>query len=143
MGKLDDIRNLCRKHRPVLLYLFFGVCTTAVNVACYRLLYKTLGVSNLYSSVLAWAASVLFAYGTNRRYVFQSAAKGLREVFLEAVSFFGCRLATGVLDVLIMVAAVDLMHWDGTLFKILSNVLVIAVNYAASKWLIFKERKKA
>ena len=125
MGKLDDIRNLCRKHRPVLLYLFFGVCTTAVNVACYRLLYKTLGVSNLYSSVLAWAASVLFAYGTNRRYVFQSAAKGLREVFL------------------IMVAAVDLMHWDGTLFKILSNVLVIAVNYAASKWLIFKERKKA
>ena len=82
MGKLDDIRNLCRKHRPVLLYLFFGVCTTAVNVACYRLLYKTLGVSNLYSSVLAWAASVLFAYGTNRRYVFQSAANGLREVFL-------------------------------------------------------------
>ena len=64
-------------------------------------------------------------------------------MFLEAVSFFGCRLVTGVLDVLIMVAAVDLMHWDGTLFKILSNVLVIAVNYAASKWLIFKERKKA
>ena len=73
--------------------------------------------------------------------MFDSKASGWHALLAELAAFFGCRLATGVLDTVIMVVAVDLMHWNSLLWKVLSNILVIILNYVASKWLIFQPKK--
>lgn len=138
---MNQLRALYQKYHMVISYLFFGVLTTLVNMAVYAALYNGLHISNFISTILAWAAAVLFAYVTNKLLVFQShrdrAAGFLREFSL----FVGCRLLTGVLDVGIMVAAVDLMAWNGLVWKFISNVVVTILNFFASKFLIFKKTK--
>ena len=104
----------------------------------YALLYRGLQVANVPSTVAAWVLSVLFAFFTNRSLVFESRESSAAGRWREFVSFFGCRVLTGLLDVLIMAAAVDWMGWNGLLWKLISNVIVIVLNYLASKFFIFK-----
>lgn len=134
---MEKIKELLAEYREVISYLFFGVCTTLVNIVTYFIC-STAGVSTAASTILAWVLSVLFAYLTNRYFVFENRAVSPGGILREAVSFFSCRLATGILDLLIMVIFVDLLGKNGMLIKILSNILVIILNYAASKILIFK-----
>lgn len=136
---LEKLKPLWAKYRDVILYLFFGGCTTLVNIICYFLTYEVLHIGNVPSTAIAWLVSVLFAYVTNRSFVFVSKASGSAMV-RELVSFFGCRIATGLLDLAIMWVAVDTLHLHAMLWKILSNVLVIVLNYVASKLLIFKKQ---
>ncbi|MCD8332152.1 MAG: GtrA family protein [Oscillospiraceae bacterium] len=137
---MEKLIQLARQYRDVLLYLFFGAATTAVNMVCYFLLYQLCSMGNVPSTIFAWAISVLFAFVTNRRYVFHSAASGLKAIGRELLSFFGFRLATGALDVVIMYLAVDCMEWNSLLWKLLSNAIVIVLNYGASKLIIFKKK---
>lgn len=130
--------NFFQKHKQILLYLFFGVCTTLINTVAYALLYEYWEIANVASTILAWLAAVLFAFVTNKRFVFESRRKNLREQLLEFVSFFGCRIATGVLDVVIMYIAVDCMQWNSVVWKLISNIVVTVINYVASKLLIFR-----
>ena len=95
------------------------------------------------STIIAWVLSVLFAYLTNRKWVFHSQAHGAQEILKEITSFFGCRLATGVLDWACMLFFVDILKYNDVLIKILANVLVIVLNYVASKVVIFKKRSNS
>lgn len=128
-------------NKEVILYLFFGVCTTAINVICYELLYDILKQKNIDSTIIAWIAAVIFAFITNKLYVFESRKTSLSQSVKEAFSFFGCRALTGVLDVLIMFITVDVLKWNGLVWKTISNIIVIIINYAASKFFIFKNRE--
>ena len=132
--------DLMKKYREVILYLIFGVLTTLVNLISYFLLTDVAGVNYLFSNVLAWVLSVLFAYGTNRVWVFQSQAKGTAAIIKEMVSFFGARLFSGGLDMGIMFVCVSLIGLPDGVIKILSNILVIVLNYLFSKLWIFKKR---
>ena len=98
------------------------------------------GISNVVSTVIAWVLAVLFAYITNKLWVFESKSFERKVLAKEIPAFFGCRLATGVLDVVVMYMAVDVMYSNGTVWKIISNILVIIINYVASKLVIFKRR---
>lgn len=133
-----NIKELILKYREMISYLFFGGCTTLVNIVSYYVSYDVLNISNVNSTVIAWIISVLFAYVTNRAYVFKSTAKG-KAILLEMLSFFACRILTGVMDVAIMYVAVDLFKWNALLWKILSNILVIIANYIFSKIFIFRK----
>lgn len=134
MKKIKELITSCRE---VLAYLFFGVCTTLVNIIVYYICRK-LGTDTTAGTVTAWILSVLFAYVTNRRWVFESRADSAIGIVCEGLSFFSCRLATGILDLAVMVLFVDLLHQNDMLIKILSNVLVIILNYLASKLFIFQ-----
>lgn len=127
------------KYKTVILYLFFGGCTTLVNMVCYHLLYNVWSVENVPSTAAAWVVSVLFAYITNKIFVFESRRSTRSGQLRELASFFGCRALTGVLDVGIMAFCVDFMGQNGLLWKFISNVLVVVLNYIASKWFIFKK----
>lgn len=133
-----SIKELILKYREMIAYLFFGGCTTLVNIVSYYVSYDVLNISNVNSTVIAWIISVLFAYVTNRAYVFKSTAKG-KAIILEMLSFFACRIITGVLDVVIMYVTVDLLKWNALLWKILSNVVIVVTNYIFSKIFIFKK----
>lgn len=134
-------KQLYEKYRDVIPYLFFGVCTTLVNLIVYWVLAHPVGLGTMASTIAAWIAAVLFAYLTNRRWVFHSQAKGSRAVAREIVSFFACRLATGVVDWACMWLFVDVLHCDDVLIKFIANVIVVILNYIASKLVIFKGGK--
>ena len=138
---IQAICALCVKYREMILYLFFGGCTTVVNLVCYYILYRYCTDSAALATFLAWVAAVLFAYVTNKRFVFESKATQLSDTVAELVSFFGFRLLTGVLDVAIMAVAVDWLQWNGLLWKLISNVIVTVLNYVASKFFIFRKKK--
>ena len=129
--------NFFKKYKEPLLYIVFGIATTLVNFITYFLLSK-LDFSTAISTSLAWLLAVLFAFFTNRKYVFEASKNGfLRQLF----GFFSMRIATGVLDVLIMIVLVDFLEFNDLLIKLLSNVLVIILNYIFSKFLVFKKKK--
>ena len=132
-------KSLYSRYKTVLLYLFFGVCTTLVNMVCYNALYYRLHMENIPSTAAAWLAAVIFAFFTNKVFVFESKQKTTAGWLRELASFFGCRVLTGVLDVAIMAFCVDFMGWNGLLWKFISNVIVTVLNYAASKFFIFKK----
>ncbi len=133
--------ELLKKYKDVISYLVFGGLTTVINVVIYAVLYNYLGAPNLVSTFIAWLVSVVFAFVTNKLFVFESTSWKLQTALYELATFFGCRILTGILDMVIMYLAVDVMGWNGTLWKILSNVLVIILNYIASKLLIFKRKE--
>lgn len=137
---LKTIKDLFTKYRELILYLFFGGCTTLVNIVSYFVLTDLLGIDFLVSNAIAWVLSVLFAYVTNRIWVFKSAAAGFVPVVKEMASFFGFRLLSGGLDMLIMYVGVSVMALPDEWIKIFANVLVILLNYVFSKLFIFKKK---
>ena len=126
----------------IVAYLVFGVLTTVVNIVVYWLAAHPLGIKTVPSSVIAWIAAVAFAYVTNRIWVFHSETTETAGVIKEVVSFFSCRLATGVIDWVFMYVTVDLLHYNDVIMKIIANVIVIILNYIASKLWIFRKPKK-
>lgn len=134
--------ELFKKHKEAILYLVFGGLTTLVNIVTYTLLYYLAGVSNSMSNVYAWILSVVFAYITNKLFVFENKSFAMPKLLVEIGSFFSCRLLTGLLDIGIMFLFVDVLAWHALLMKILSNIIVIILNYIASKFIIFKKGKE-
>ena len=131
--------SLFLKYREICLYLFFGVLTTAVNVAVYFVMFELLMLPNVVSSIAAQVAAILFAYITNKIWVFRSRGWRLRTLIFEIVSFFGCRMASAAFDVLFMWVTVDLLSWWPLWMKIIANAVVVILNYVASKYLIFRK----
>lgn len=134
------ILELMKKHRSFIAYGVFGVLTTLVNIVAYNLCYNQAGISNTLSNVIAWILAVAFAYVTNKIWVFESKSWKWSVLKKEVVAFISCRLATGIMDLVIMYICVDVMNWHAMLMKICSNVLVIILNYVFSKLIIFKKR---
>ena len=137
---MEKLKALYTRYQDVIPYLFFGVCTTLVNMAAYAVAAYPLGLSVTASTVIAWILAVLFAYVTNRRWVFHSEARTASEIGREIVSFFSCRLATGLVDLGCMFLFVDVLRCNDLIIKALDNVLVVVLNYVASKLLIFRKR---
>ncbi len=137
-----SLKELKDKYKDVIPYLFFGVCTTAVNVISYWVCVHMLACSTMVGTVIAWLLAVLFAYVTNRKWVFYSEACGIVAIAREMGSFFGCRLATGIVDWGCMYVFVNRLSWNDMFVKFAANVLVIILNYVASKLVIFKRRDK-
>lgn len=132
-------RNL-KKYQSLLAYGIFGLFTTAVNIVTYNFCYMTVTMSNTVSNIIAWILAVTFAYLTNKAWVFESRSWKWEVMRKEIPAFISCRLATGVMDLVIMYLSVDVMHWHALVMKAISNVLVIILNYVFSKLVIFKKR---
>lgn len=137
---MQHILSLLRKYKPPLSYLFFGGVTTVINLAAYYLLYEVLGVSNTPSVVLAWILAVATAFLTNKPFVFESHNWSFSVLLPELGSFLSCRVGTGLLELIFMHIAVDILNLDGMLMKLLINILVIILNYIGSKFLVFRTK---
>lgn len=138
---MNKIFNIYKNYKEQINYLVFGVLTTAINIVVYYFAYNILTISNVISNIIAWILSVLFAYITNKYWVFENYNNKISELIYEIFSFFGCRLATGLIDLLIMYITVDILSLNSLVMKIISNVIVIILNYIASKIIVFKNKK--
>lgn len=136
---MQKIRSLLEKYWDVVTYLFFGVLTTVVNYVIYLPVYNLLGLTAAVSNAIAWVVAVAFAYLTNKPFVFRSHDWSAKTVVPELTKFVGCRLASGVMETVILFVTVDLLGWNGNLWKLVTSVLVVILNYLASKLLVFKK----
>ena len=137
---MSKIKDLLRKYKFIILYGIFGVLTTLINIVSYSLFYSVFGVSNVISNIIAWVLSVLFAFITNKLWVFESKSFEFKLFVAEIGNFTLCRLATGVLDLGIMFVGVDLLKGPAIILKVVSNIIVIILNYVMSKVFVFKKK---
>lgn len=137
---LAKIRELVEKYWDILSYLFFGVLTTVVNYVIYLPCYNLLELSAVVSNGIAWVVAVAFAYLTNKPFVFRSHDWSAKTVVPELSKFVGCRVGSGLAESLILLVAVDMLGWNGNLWKLLTNVLVVILNYIGSKLLVFTKK---
>ena len=139
--KFNNRYNIDR-YIPIILYLFFGGLTTVINIVCYEVFTKIFFINYMLSNIIAWIITVIVAYLTNRENVFKSSANSPKEILMEILKFFGVRIATLGLDVVVMFVGVTILSFNDTIIKILSNVAVIVTNYFMSKYIVFKNNKK-
>lgn len=142
LGKLADIYE---EHKEGMRYLVFGVLSTIVNIVTaaitYYILFATLPEEwkvNL-STIIAILAAWIFAYITNKLYVFDSKTEGLKDLFKEIISFVGCRTITAIVEIVLMNIFVTNLQFNYMLMKIITNIIVIILNFIFSKLIIFKK----
>lgn len=136
----EKLKKLLHRHYDILVYLIFGVLTTAVNYIVYLPCYNLLHLSSAVSNVIAWAAAVAFAYVTNKPFVFHSHDWSAKTVVPELTKFIGTRLGSGGLETLVLLVFVDMLHGNGNVWKLLTSVLVVVLNYIGSKLLVFRKK---
>ena len=139
---MKKIIELFFKYKAPILYVIFGGITTVINIVTYWLCYDIISMNNDISNILAWIFSVLVAYITNKIWVFESVTRCFKALIYEMVSFVSCRIATGLIDLAIMHIAVVMLHLPGVPFKVIANIIVIILNYVASKLFIFRKDSK-
>ena len=132
---------LIEKYWDIVSYLFFGVCTTIVNYLIYIPCYNFFGMSATVSNMIAWVVAVAFAYLTNKPFVFRSYDWSAETVVPELTKFVGCRIGSGAAETLILFLTVDLIGWNGNVWKLLTQVMVVILNYIGSKLLVFRKKQ--
>ena len=137
---LNQFRSLWEKYRSILIYLIFGVLTTAVNYLVYIPCLNLLGLKASVSNVIAWCVAVLFAFLTNKPFVFESKDWSVKTVVPEFIKFVGTRVASGLMETVILMVAVDMLGWNGVIWKLVPNVIVVILNYIGSKLLVFRRK---
>ena len=145
----EKLKALILRYREQLLYLIFGGLTTVVDWGVSFLLYYFWGTAIEETvwlvhaaNTLAWGAAVVFAYVTNRIWVFESTRSGFSAVLVEFLSFAGARVTTLILQELMVLVFFDLIGWNVYLVKIIAAVLVVIANYFIIKLLVFRKKKE-
>ena len=133
------LKSLFVRYYDLITYLVFGVLTTVVNYLVYLPCYNLLEMSAAVSNVIAWAVAVAFAYLTNKPFVFRSHDWSAKTVVPELTKFVGSRIASGALETGIIFLTVDLLAWNGNVMKLVTSVIVVVLNYIASKLLVFRK----
>lgn len=150
-GLIESVKNLCKKHQEVIMYLVFGVLTTVVSlIAKYALLFticdakKPLELET--AVVISWVCAVTFAFVTNRKYVFKSKVEGKKGIVTEGIKFFGARLSTLGLEAVLMWLFINVLERNSdkevAFWTLVVQGMVIIANYFLSKFLVFTKPKK-
>ena len=134
---IKKIMDLYDNYQEMVNYIFFGGLTTLVNIIVFFLLDTGLGWPYLIANAIAIVVSILFAYVTNKIWVFQSKTENFQETFYEFTKFIGFRLLSGLADMTTMWVLVDLLIIDSSISKLLTQFIVVVLNYVFSKFFIF------
>lgn len=151
---MEKLKKLFIKYKEIILYLFFGVCTTAVSWISYYLfnnfvfshIIENQELSITVSNAAAWVLAVAFAFITNKLFVFESKAKDIT-ILKEIVTFVASRMISGVIEIFLptgliyMGLKIPLFGDIGLIPKLIVSVIVIILNYVLSKLLVFRKNK--
>jgi len=138
---MEKIKEMYLKYKEIINYLIFGVLTTVVSLAVYYIcVYTFLNPENVVqlqiANIISWVAGVAFAYVTNRKFVFESKEENKLK---EAGKFVTSRITTLLMDMAIMFIGVTLCKFNDKIIKLISQVVVIVMNYLLSKIIVFKK----
>lgn len=134
------MKNLYKKYHQWVDYIFVGVLTTIVNFAVFFLFDTVIGISYLIANALSIIVAILFAFYMNKKFVFKSNSADFKGLLKEFALFAGFRLSSGLYDMLSMWVLVAFFHLNTNVSKILTEVVVVLLNYAFSKFIVFRKR---
>lgn len=163
---METIKKYYTKYEEIIKYLFWGVMTTIVNFATFYILITILGtkegswnalvtdihkfveiIGNIETSfggnicnIIAVIISILFAYVTNRKFVFKDKAHGRKAIIKEMSSFFACRLFTMIVDTAIYWIGCTALKFPALIVKLISQVVITILNYIFSKTIVFSKK---
>lgn len=148
------------KHKEIVLYVVFGVLTTLVNWVTYTVFVRAFGLSVAVSNALSWAASVIFAFITNKKWVFESTTWKIPVLLKEAASFLSARAVTGAMELFCVPKLAEwgfdkpfysvlekigikigILYTDGIYSKVALAVVIVILNYVFSKLIVFRKKK--
>lgn len=135
----NKLIKLFEKYREIIMYIIFGGLTTLINITCFVLINKVGVFHYQITNIIAWIISVLFAFVTNKYFVFNSKSKS--NLLKESVKFYGSRLISLAFDIVLMYILIDLINSNDLIAKIITNIFVIIINYVISKKFIFKNKQ--
>lgn len=127
--------ELLKRYKEMILYIIFGVLTTVINIFLFSICRDGLGFSILIANSFAWFWSVLFAYITNKKWVFESKDN---QIAKEVVNFYLSRVATLLLETVLLFLLIETLGFNDVFSKIVSNVVVVVMNFVLSKIFVFK-----
>ena len=128
-----------KKYKEVLLYLFFGGLTTVISIGSYAFFDVSMHMDPMVANIFSWILAVLFAYVTNRIWVFDSNAEDMKGIIQEMFSFFGGRVATLLMEEVILYVGIKLLSMNSIAVKVAAQILVLIGNYLISKLFVFKK----
>lgn len=135
----SPIQPFYKKYKEALLYLLFGGLTTLISIFVFWLFSEALGMNELAANLISWVLAVLFAFLTNKTWVFQSTSReqGFWGLML---SFYAGRLATLAVEELLLLVFISWLGFNSMLVKVLAQIVVIVLNYVISKLLVFRKK---
>lgn len=135
---MEWLQKIYIKYQEVFRYILFGVLTTVVNIAVFMLFDTVFNIPYLIANAISIIAAILFAFFTNKKYVFKTKSSTFKIAFKEFYLFTGLRLISGLFDMLSMWILVDFMNLETNFSKILTQFIIVISNYLFSKLYIFK-----
>lgn len=141
---MKKIKELILKYKEIIVYLVFGGLTTLLSLAVFWLLTEVLPIAEttLPANIISNVAGIIFAYCTNRKWVFESKVKGFAPIMKEFGKFVGGRIFTVLFDLAFVYVTVDVLKGNDFIFKLVSTVVVVILNYVISKFIVFTKKKK-
>ncbi len=135
---MKKLIELYRKYEEIIMYLIVGVCTTVVSLGFYYIFAEGVGMHYQAANILSWIAAVIFAYATNKRFVFRSPYNGAVQTIKEAAGFVSSRIVSLGAEVVCMFIGVQLLGIDDGIMKLADQVIVTVLNYVLSKFFVFR-----
>lgn len=134
---MDLLKQFYIKHQELFTYIFFGILTTGVNIGIFFISVNIFNMQYLLANAISILFAILFAFFTNKKYVFQSKTTTFKSAFKEFYLFFGLRLLSGIFDMFSMLILVDFINVETNISKILTQFIIVFLNYLFSKLYIF------
>ncbi len=134
--------SFIERRKTFLLYCVYGGMATAMETGLYYLLYIIAGLSNTTSTIVSWFLTVIFAFFTNKLFVYKSREWRIKYFLRELLSFFSARLTTGIFNLFLMLITVDYFGLDGVVMKVISALAAGGANYLIGLFVIFRRVNK-
>ncbi len=146
MKKITNIVSKILKKvisREFITYGIFGVLTTLVNILIFKLLFEDFAIAYGLANIIAVLSAKVFAYITNKLFVFRSHCANGKELFIEIIKYVFARGFTGLIDIFGMFFAVEVLQADEMITKYIIQVVVIILNYILGKKVVFKKHDRS
>lgn len=154
---MTKIKEILTKYKEIIVYIVFGALTTLVNLVTFYLLeyiFGSGGKGYIVYNAIAWVVAVVFAYITNKLYVFESKSWAPKIVIKESAQFLLARVFSFLVEEFGLILMVEVLNFaeysldlkiitlsGATVAKIILAVIVIIMNYFFSKFIIFKKKQ--
>lgn len=142
---IEKIEVLYKKYKEIINYLIIGFFTTVVSLVSFYLVRVLIFTSSSQidiqlANIISWFLAVLFAFVTNKKYVFESSSEGYQK-FIEMIKFYISRLTTLGIDMFVMWLLTSPLKIDDMVSKIIVQFIIVILNYVFSKLFVFKKKQ--
>ena len=141
---MNNIINLYKKYQEIINYLIVGVLTTVVSIITYFIFSLILDIENnilfILANVLSWICAVIFAYVTNKKFVFNTTTSNKKEEIKVFSMFVSSRITTLLIELAFMFITVKVILINDKIAKVIAQFIVIVLNYVLSKLFVFKKK---